>query len=355
MNNYGEKVLDVKFESISRVLKYDDSSAYLIVMNNGKKGIYKNNKEIIEQKYQNINYTESSNIFVVKRNSKYGIFNMDGKEILSVKYIAYALAGDYIYVETDSGEKELYDVNGNKVSNLNYKSVQSSGKSDCYIAIDDNGYYSIITKSETISNNYTYISYAFDNYFIFKNEDGLYGLLDIYNGIKFEAEYSFMLKIDGRNSIEAVKPDGTVDIYSKDLEKIAILKEAIIKSVSENYTMIYSSIDNEIFYINKEGKKVPNTEVYPNNKIFAYSDENGKWGYKDKSGNIVLEAKYDLATDTGEYGFSGIVLDGEWGIVNSEGEIVKIPAFTLDTYYLPTFIGEYLLEITESYHCLELE
>jgi len=128
LNNYGEKVLDNEFESISRVLRYDEEDAYLIVMTNGKKGVYKNSKKLIDQSYQSINYADSSKIFVVKRNTSYGIFNTNGKEILPVKYKAYNLAGDYISVENVDGTKELYDVNGNKVSNLNYKSVQASRK-----------------------------------------------------------------------------------------------------------------------------------------------------------------------------------------------------------------------------------
>ena len=126
LNNFGEKVLDSNFESISRVLRYDDDNSYLIVMSNGKKGVYKNSKKLIDLNYQNINYADSSKIFVVKRNSNYGIFNIDGKEILPVSYKAYNLAGDYISVEKLDGTKELFDVNGNKVSNLNYKSVQAS-------------------------------------------------------------------------------------------------------------------------------------------------------------------------------------------------------------------------------------
>ena len=145
LNNFGEKVLDLKFEAISRVLKYDDDNVYLIVMSNGKKGVYKNSKKIIEQNYQNINYADASKLFIVKRNSHYGIFSVGGKELLPVRYKSYNLAGDYISVENSSGLKELYDVNGNKVSNLNYKSVQSSGNKGSYIAIDDNGFYSIIT------------------------------------------------------------------------------------------------------------------------------------------------------------------------------------------------------------------
>lgn len=111
LDNYGEKVLNIEFESISRVLKYDDNNVYLIVMTNGKKGVYKNTKMLVNQNYQNINYADSSKIFVVKRNSNYGIFNTNGKEILPVKYKAYNLAGDYISVENSDGQKEIFDVN----------------------------------------------------------------------------------------------------------------------------------------------------------------------------------------------------------------------------------------------------
>ena len=80
-------------------------------MSNGKKGVYKNSKEIIKQKYQNINYADASKIFIVKRNSNYGIFSINGKEILPVKFKTYNLAGDYISVENENNLKELYDVN----------------------------------------------------------------------------------------------------------------------------------------------------------------------------------------------------------------------------------------------------
>jgi hypothetical protein len=227
------------------------------------------------------------------------------------------------------------------------------GNSDCYIAIDENGYYSIITTSSTISNNYTYVSYAFDNYFIFKNEAGYYGLLNTYSGVKIEPEYTFMLKISGCNAIEAEKEDGSVDIYSKYLEKVSTINDAIVEKVNDNYSLIYSN--NEMIYINVNGQVVSNTEVFPDNKIFSYSDENGKWGYKDKAGNIVIEPQYDFATDIDEYGFCGILLDGKWGIVNSEGVIIKEPILEIETYYLPIFIGEYLLELNSSYYCKELD
>ena len=235
---------------------------------------------------------------------------------------------------------------------MNYKSVVATGKDESYIAIDDDGFYSIITGDETISDNYTYVSYAFDNYFIFKNEEGFYGLIDIYDGIKIEPnQYTFMLKIDGRNAIQAVTADGIGDIYSENMEKVISIKDVVLENIDDNYTIVHSN--SECYYINKKGQVVSNTEVYPDNKIFAYKD-NEKRGYKDKNGKIIIEPSYDFATDIDEYGFSGIILDGKWGIINSKGEIVKQPQFELETYYLPIFIGEYLLEISDTYHCLEL-
>ena len=352
LNNLGKEILDIKYESISRVLKYDEDNIYLIVMENGKKGVYKNSKQIIDLIYQNINYADISQIFVVKRNSNYGIFSKSGKEIIPVRYKGYSLAGDYISVEDGNGEKELYDVNGNRVSRLDYKSVQAAGNSGNYIAINNEGFYSIITGEETISNNYTYVSYAFDNYFIFKNQQGFYGLLDVYDGIKLEQnQYTFMLKIEEKNAIQAVTGDGVCDIYSKNIEKVLSIKDAVVENINEKYTSVHSNL--ECYYINENGQVVQNTEVYPENKIFAFQ-ENGKWGYKDSSGRVIVEPIYDFATDTDEYGFSGIILNGKWGVVDSEGKIIKEPQFTLETYYLPIFIGEYLLEVSDTYHCLEL-
>ena len=161
-----------------------------------------------------------------------------------------------------------------------------------------------------------------------------------------------MIRIDEKEAIEAVTADGTRDIYSSDIEKVLSVKDAVVETINENYTMIHSN--TEIHYINKKGQVVKNTEVFPENKIYAFTQD-GKWGYKDIDGKVVVEPTYDLATDMNEYGFGGIVLDGKWGIINKAGEIIKIPVFTLNTYYFPKFVGEYMLEIADTYHCLELE
>ena len=90
-----------------------------------------------------------------------------------------------------------------------------------------------------------------------------------------------MVRIDEKEAIEAVTADGTRDIYSSDIEKVLSVKDAVVETINENYTMIHSN--TEIHYINKKGQVVKNTEVFPENKIYAFTQD-GKWGYKDKDG-----------------------------------------------------------------------
>ena len=347
----GEQYLETKYESLSRVFEYTGEDVYLIVMQNGKKGIYKNDKLIIDQKYQSIAYSKESNLFAVKRNSKYGIFNTDGKQILEVKYTAYNFAGDYISVELNE-KKELYDINGNKVSNLKYESVEGTEIEGCYIVKDENGLYSIITRDDVIEGKYTYISYAFNNNFIFKDEKGYYGILDLYAGVIVEPEYSFMLVIDGASAIEAVSQTGEVDIYSDNIEKIATIQDAIIENIGDNYVVVYSMQDR--VYIDKTGNIVTSEEALGNKKLYAYK-ENGKWGYKDSSGNVVVDAEYEMTTELNPYGFAGIYQDGMWGVINQDGNIIVEPTYEIETYYYPEFIGKYLLLLGDSYYCQELE
>lgn len=347
----GDTYLDVEYESISRVFEYTGKDVYLIAMRNGKKGVYKNSKQIIEEKYQGIAYSNTSNLFAVQRNSKYGIYNTSGKEILPVQYTSYKFAGDYISVEHNN-KRELYDVNGNKVSNLDFVSVEGIDLEGCYIVKDKDGFYRIMTSSDMIEGNYTYISYAFENNFIFKDERGYYGILDLYAGVIVDAEYSFMLLIDGTNAIEAHTQLGDVDIYSNKIEKVASISNAIIENVDEKYTMIYSDTDR--IYIDKNGEIVDSVEVFKDRKLYAYK-ENGKWGFENKNGKKVVEATYDMVTELNKYGFAGICKDNKWGVIDENGKIIKEPTYELDLYYQPVFVGKYLLVLDESYYCQELD
>lgn len=347
----GKIIVEPKYENISRALEYDEEDVYLIVMNNGKKGVLKNKKQIIKNNFQSINYYSLSNIFVVNKNGKYGFYNNSGKEILKPQYTSYSVAGKYISVKKDDTTM-LYDIHGNLVNSQNYKSIIEVENDSYFIAQHENGEYSIIGKDIQIDDKYYGITYAFDDNFIVMNKDSKYGVLNVYKGIVVEPEYDYILVIGTVNALEARK-DNIVDIYSKNMDKVLTISEGIVENIDTDYAVIYSQ--KEMKYINKNGEIVQNTEVYPNAKLYSYQDENGKWGFIDNKEKIAVNCKYDIVTEFNEYGFAGICQDGKWGVIDLNGKELVVPTYEIDTYYFPKFVGKYLLDELYGNQCIELK
>ena len=350
----GDELLKTEYETITRVLEYDDKDdIYLVVRNNGKKGVFKNGKQIIEFDYQYINYADKSNIFIVEKFGKYGFFTNKGNEILEPKYTKYAIAGNYISVEKE-GENKLFDLNGNLINTDTYLSMIEVENSSYFIAVKENGYYSVISKEFQREGNYVFISYAFDDLFIVTTEDGKTGILDVWNGFKIEPIYDSILNAQGTKILVARNDEtGDVDIYNSKLEKVSTINGGIVENLDNNYVVVYSN--SQMQYFDKEGKIVSNTEIFPNRELYSIQNEEGKWGFSDNKGNVIVPCEYDIVSEFNEYGFSAIKKDGKWGSINSNGEIVLEPNNEIETYYFPIFVGKYLLEYTETKHCIEVD
>lgn len=347
----GKMLVEPKYESITRALEYQsEDDIYLIFMNRGKKGVIKNKKVIIKPNYQAINYYDPSDVFIVNKNGRYGFFDNDGNEILKASFSAYSIAGDYISVKKDE-DMMLYDLHGNLVNSNNYRSISETGNPSYFIAQDDQGYYSIISKETEIKNNYKNITYAFDNFFVFTTQEGMSGVLDLYSGIEVEAEYDYIIVLENAKALEARK-GSTVDMYSKNIEKVLTMENGIVESVNKDYVAVYS--DTELKYINSDGEIVPNTEVYKDYKLYSYQAEDGKWGYKDASGNVVVDCRYDLVTELNQYGYAGIYQEGKWGVIDASGKVVIVPSYEIDTYYMPSFMDKYLLQEQYGAQCIEI-
>lgn len=347
----GKMIIEPKYESITRAQEYEDEDIYLIFMDRGKKGVIKNKKEIIKPKYQSILYYDTSNVFIVNRNGKYGFFDNHGKEILKTEFESYSVAGNYISV-TKENAMLLYDLHGNLVNTNKYKSITETNNPAYFIAQTEDGYYSIISKDVEIKDKYTNITYAFDNFFVYTGEDGKSGVMDIYAGVEVEPEYDYIIVLENARALEA-RRGNEVDIYSEKIEKVITMQDAVVESVNDEYTSIYS--DTEIKYINKNGQIVNNTEVFKNLKLYSYQAEDGKWGFKDSSGNLVVDCKYDIVTELNEYGFAGICQENKWGVIDENGKVVVVPTYEIDSFYSPSFVGKYLLEQQETVYCIELE
>ena len=54
--------------------------------------------------------------------------------------------------------------------------------------------------------------------------------------------------------------------------------------------------------------------------------KDGKWGFIDKNGKVVIEPQYDFAEPFSE-GLGKVKKDGKWGFIDKSGKVVIEPQF----------------------------
>ena len=341
IDNEGNKILDTNYNDLYRI-NYEGET-YLVCAENGKYGLFNKNKNIIPNEYQAITYIEGDNLCLVQKGKKYGIITLEGSMILQVRYNQIDINGDYIYTTDENSEIKVYDKKGNEVEvnqNTTISTIQENPEYKIYIDTSNGTtLYSIYQGENKITNgNYNYIGYLSNNNYIASRQNEKLGVIDQNENIKLEMKYDTIRKIDGTNLVEAdIQSTNTIEIYSSNLEKIAEMNNATL-TVEDNYIKLSST--TEIKYFDLEGKEKQNTEIFPENTIFAKS-QNGKWGFVDKNGQVVIDYQYDEVTEQNEYGFAGIKLNDKWGIVNKNGKIIVEPTYEINAEETPEFIGTY--------------
>ena len=337
----GKQIIDNKYNDLYRITDINSDEIYIICAENGKYGLLKDGKKIIENDYQSLVYNENNNTITALKGKNYGAFTIGGKEIIPFEYKQIGTSGEYLYATTADENEKVFDTNGNEAGIESSIAIIDVDSTDYKIQIDTaNGKtnYEIYQNDKKITKNkYIYIEYLFDNYFTACNEDGKLGVINSNDETKIDFEYNSIQKIEGTNLIETIQNDtNTIQIYTKDMKKVSELKNANIE-VNSDYIKLYNN--TEIKYITKDGNEVKNTELFENNKIFA-NQKDGKWGFVDKNGKVVIDYKYDSVTEVNKYGFAGIEMDKKWGIVDENGNIIVEPRYKLNDKN-PTFIGEY--------------
>jgi hypothetical protein len=338
----GKEILKPVYNDLSRILEIDSEEPYIICAKNGKYGVMKNNQQIIENDYQSIRYDESNNILIALKGKKYGVISIEGNTIIPFEYKQIDITGEYIYATTSDENIKVFDAKGNETDLKEDTSIINIENTEYKIYIqtlDGKTTYKIYKNQKSITQDeYAYIQYLYDNYFIVCNSNGKLGIIDDSENIKVDYNYSSIQKIENANMIQAINNvNKMTEIYSKDMQKICELENATIENAGE-YIKLYN--DSEIKYISKEGKELKDTELFSDHKIFP-KKQNGLWGFVDKNGNTIVEFEYENVTEVNDYGYAGIKKDGKWGVVDSEGKIILEPTYELKNTNQPIFIGKY--------------
>lgn len=341
VNLEGKEIIEIKYNDLYRVMEVNSDDTYIICAENGKYGLLKNNEKIIDNEYQSLLYNESNNTVTALKGRKYGVLSLTGKTIIPFEYKQIDITGDYIYATTTDENVKIFDSTGKETNMSENRAIMNVTNTDYKIYMDTaNGktIYSIYRDEEKITKNeYTYLQYLYDNYFVACDTNGKLGVIDTNEKTKIEFNYNSIQQIENTKMVQALNNNTKMtEIYSEKMEKISELKDATIQTNKE-YFKIYN--ENETKYISNEGKELANTEVFTNNKIFA-KKQGDKWGFVDASETKVIDFKYDKVTEVNKYGFAGIKQDGKWGVINSEGKIIVEPIYKLNDND-PMFIGEY--------------
>ena len=336
----GRELLELQYTEISRIINIQDKhNIYLIVAQNGQYGLFKNQDQMIENAYQSITYNSESNTLTLEKTKHYGVATIEGKIIIPVEFTQIDSTGEYIYATDVDENVKVYKEDGTPAEIDSNIYILKTDSANYQIKIDGSVYSILNQAGEQITKqNYSYIDYLHDNYFIVSVTGGKVGVINDKEEASIPIQYDSIENIEGTDCmITRLSENNSTQLYDKNFKQICEMTNAIIKKEND-YIKLYN--DAETRYFDLEGNEKQNTEIFPDNQIYAKSTD-GKWGFVDKSGNIVVDYIYDKATDLNSYGYAGIKLDGKWGGVDANGKVIIEPTYTFNVQTEPQFIKDY--------------
>lgn len=345
----GKIKLDSTYSSLERLTDVDDDkNIYLISSINGKYGLIKNNKQVIENDYIELEYDKESNLLVLNKGTASGVANLDGKMIIPVDYDSILIGGQYINAYKED-TRLVFNLEGNQVE-TNYTNYVKAND-DYAIVIDASNNYNIVGKDgkEKLTDQYVYLEYFTNNLFI-ATKGNRTGLISADGKVVIPMQYSTMQKIELAKSENAKDKTAILQATDGDTKRVDIINQdgkiskGIVDAVLEKeegedgIEYLVMTSENDRKYFNYNGEEVSYKDIKGDNKLYAVA-QNGKWGFADANGSMVIKPQYDFVTEFNK-GFAGIKQNGKWGVINESGNLVLEPKYELEQRNLK-FLGSY--------------
>lgn len=337
-------------------------------------------KEILPIQYDEITAMEGiENCYKIKKDEKIGIADGDGKIVLSPEYTDVRILGKDNksgYIVKNDNKYGILDYSKNIILDIKYDEITKVYGNDCYVVVE-NGIKKLVKKGnvDVLTSGFTDITQVLssqENAVIF-NKDGKYGIMDLTGNVIMAVQYDdlketktgiFIAKKDGKYGIVnasneeklpfiyenityqekadlyiAENSEGNANILNNNLENK--LSGILVDFNSEKGYIKLRQEDNYKYY-NFKFEEKSEADFYPNKTLYL-SKKDGKYGFVDKNGKVIVDYNYDDATEQNDYGFAGIKKDGKWGSINSSGKVIQEPTYNLDNYLLVDFIGRWHL------------
>ena len=349
INLEGKELLSCSKDKIEVMLGVD--SVYLTTKDS-KLGLVDNlGKEIIENKYVEITALTDKyeNGFIVKNeNNKYGIINYDTTVALEEKYDEIKnIYGNSMYVVKEANVLKIVNTKGEAFLENKFEDVASIDSDN--VVIKKDGKFGIINISgeEKVEAKYDELTYAFSDYYIAK-KDNKYGIITINNEEKLAFTYNYITYISEADFILAETEDMTSELLDRNFN---VKVEGIISQINTDKNYIRVRVKEDYKYYNFKLEEKENTEILATNTIFL-SKKDGKYGYVNEKGIVVVDYIYEDATEQNKYGYVAVKKDGKWGALDAKGKEVVAPIYSLENVLVVDFISKWHLasDINANYY-----
>lgn len=303
VDNIGSTIIENNYQAISAISdKYEHG--YIVKNSEQKVGVVNRDKTVaLDAKYQEIKPIYAEGKYVVKENDKWKIVNTQNDTFLEDKF------------------DEVSAIHGENV-----------------ILQKDNKYGVMHIDGETkIDLKYQEITHAFEDNYIFK-ESGQYGVINLSGEVVLQPEYETLIYREDTSFFEGTKLNSIdTEFIGNDfnVKLTGILSEI---NLSSGYMKVRTN--GEYNYYNFKFEQKTNKELLSNNTLFL-DRKDGKYGYVNKAGVVVVDYIYDDAREQNEFGYASVKQNGMWGCIDSKGKQVIAPAYKLENNSFIEFINKW--------------
>lgn len=339
----GKELVPCEYEKIEALEGIENAFK---ILKDGQYGIADDKGRIvIPTKYKNIDSLEKENTqkyIIQNAENKYGIVDSTNKTIVEPKYEAISkIYNDNYYVVTENGKQIVIKQDGTQVLNGNYDKIVTILKNpeDGIIYKSKDKYGIMKLSGEVVINpDYENIKETKKGVFIAK-KDGKYGIIDITGNIKKEIKYKSLTYSEKADIYIAEDEEYKNEILNSDFE--TKLSGYLIE-LNETKGYIELRQNDEYKYYNFKFEEQKPSNIFNSNTLFV-SKKDGKYGFVDKDGKVVVDYIYDDVTNQNTFGFAGIKKDEKWGTVNKDGKVIQEPIYDLEENLKIDFIGNWYL------------
>lgn len=348
----GKNILNCEYDDIYTLKGVDNS---LIVEKNEKLGLVDNTgRVIIEAIYTEIKPlgTQSLDGYIVKNEEdRYGVIGTSKEQKLEIKYEKIEqVVGNNLFVVTEGGNQKLINSKGTAILEERFEQIKQILKDSKEVIFIKDGLYGVMSIDGTILIPNTYEDLKqLDNGYLIAKKDGKYGIIDLENNEKLYFNYNSI----SYNKILDIYVAEDIDFKSSIIDKNFEVKLiGILSELNEDLKYIKMHINGEYKYYNLNFEEKQNTELLKGNTLFL-SKKDGKFGYINADGEVIVDYIYDDATEQNKFGYSAVQRNGKWGSIDSEGKVVIEPEYELNNNIIINFIGKWHLgeDINMNYYC----